>query len=301
MREDLLWFGEQSDKHPSLAEEHEDWSLMPFVTVVIPYGGGRFLRQAVESVLEQTHQNFELIIVDDCSKERAANVIKDLEDSRVKIIRLEQKSGISKALNLGIAEASGELIARMDADDISLRHRFALQCQFMIDHPEVVICGSAVQTTGLHSRLLRMPLSDIGCRLMLLDSSCFAHPSVIFRRKAAINAGLYDCVFDGAEDYEFWCRLSRFGKMANLPMPLLKYRQHGGQITRLNSNLSVALRKQVSAQYVARQAERFWPGFRTGAQLVLHAVGRACSLVHKAGTRLLGSAFLGGHCEHRDR
>lgn len=224
--------------------------LQPLVSVVLPFGGGPFLDQAVQSILSQTYSNLELLVVDDYSEPPATKFLKDVKDRRLRVIRSQEKIGIGKALNLGISAAKGELIARMDADDISRPSRLETQVAFLNRNPSVVACGTYVETFGNHSRIISLPRTDKWCRLMLLDSPCFAHPSVVFRRRAFFAVDGYNSEFDGAEDYEFWCRLVEHGLFANIDKPLVKYRIHAAQTTRLTAQRTRQLRREISNELI---------------------------------------------------
>lgn len=219
---------------------------LPLISVVIPFGGGEFLLEAVRSILEQTYRHIEVIVIDDFSQENAREVLLGVSDNRLKVFRTANKVGISRALNLGVRQSTGSYIARMDADDFALPERLNRQLHFMVANPSVVACGTAIETFGLRSRRFRFPSSNFWCRAMLTYLPCFAHPSVMFRRSSFEESGGYDSQFDGAEDYELWLRMMEKGELANLGEILLAYRVHDAQATRTKALLTRLMRKRVS-------------------------------------------------------
>ncbi len=209
----------------------------PLVSVVLPvYNGEMYIAQAVDSILNQTFKDFELIVINDGSTDKTAEILNKYTDPRLQIITQENK-GLVAALNRGIEAARGTYIARQDADDASLPERLQLQSHYLQQHAETVIVGSSMSVmnkqgtiTHKHSVLLHDP----ELRQELLIRSPFAHGSVMFKKSAALTAGLYQQNFWPAEDYELWLRLSEHGKLANLDDYLYIYREHSGGISASN-------------------------------------------------------------------
>jgi glycosyltransferase involved in cell wall biosynthesis len=116
---------------------------MPRISVVMSvYNGEKYLRQAIESILQQTYTDFEFIIIDDGSTDSSREIIQSYDDKRIRLVINEQNIGLTKSLNKGIRLAKGEFIARMDADDISLPQRFEKQVAYLDSHPEVGVLGT---------------------------------------------------------------------------------------------------------------------------------------------------------------
>lgn len=198
------------------------------------FNGGDFLVPAVQSVLGQVFRDFEFIVVDDGSTDDSASVLEGFHDSRIRVIRQENR-GIAAALNRAIGLAQGEYIARQDADDISLPDRFAAQVRFLDEHPSVAVLGTAallVDSQGRpfsrfatyvrHERLVK-ELQRGFCPLM--------HGSVMLRREAVVEAGGYDPRFERIQDVELWLRMSARYRLANLRDTLYLLRKHDGSIT----------------------------------------------------------------------
>ncbi len=207
----------------------------PTVSVVMSvFNGGSFLSQAVESILGQSFEDFEFIIVDDGSNDASASTLDAFQshDPRIHVVH-QQNMGLVHALNRGCALARGKYIARMDADDVALPDRLASEVNFLESHPGVVLVGGAVDFIDARGNMLRTaryPAADKTIRRALLDSSVFWHPTVLFSRKAFISLGGYRSVPD-AEDYDLWLRMAEVGELANLAQVLLRYRVHAQQVS----------------------------------------------------------------------
>ena len=209
----------------------------PMVSVLLSvYNGEKYLDEAIESILNQTYQDFEFIIINDGSTDKSLEIIEKYkkEDNRIVVISRENK-GLIYSLNEGISQAKGKYIARMDADDISLATRFEEQVKFMEKNLDIGICGTAVIGfgEGIKENTWKLSTADKTIKTGLLFSSCFAHPTVMIRRKLILEKKLYyDKRILHAEDFELWTRMAIYTKFANLKIPLLKYRVLNNSITR---------------------------------------------------------------------
>ncbi|MEA4851608.1 MAG: glycosyltransferase [Paludibacter sp.] len=197
------------------------------VSVVMSvYNGELYLREAIESVLNQTFNDFEFIIVNDGSTDKSIEIINSYTDSRIVIVN-QKNTGLSKALNNGIAIAKGEYIARMDADDISLPDRFEKQIGFLDSHPECVIVGSNAMLIDMYGEFLFTSKVSLDWNEIknVLPYSPFFHSSVIFRKEIFSQCGGYfEKIKQDFEDRILWNRMSKFGDLRNLEDPLLQYR-----------------------------------------------------------------------------
>lgn len=211
---------------------------VPAVSVVLPvWNGERFFVEAVASVLSQTLENIELLIVDDGSTDATPEMAQDFarRDPRVRVIRLG-RSGIAKALNTGIVEARGRYVARMDADDVALPPRLQKQIEYLDANAACVAVGSAVQLideTGesVGTNVFPEHHADIAHMMTHTWSTAIAHPTVVARREALLAAGCYRSDREPSEDLDLWFRLSGIGKLANLREQLMKYRRHRDTIS----------------------------------------------------------------------
>jgi hypothetical protein len=205
------------------------------VSVILPVrNGGAYLPLAVGSVLTQSAGDFELLVIDDHSQDGA---VEALEASDARLRRLVNPGrGLVDALNFGLAEARGEFIARMDADDIALPDRLARQIAFLDRRPEIAVVGAQVafidatgQPTGERTHF---PTDPAAVAAALMTRGCvLKHPSVLARREVMRGAGGYRAAVAKAEDYDLWLRLSEHHRLANLPETLLNYRVHANQIS----------------------------------------------------------------------
>lgn len=214
----------------------------PRVSVILPvYNGENYLMEAVESILGQTYGDFELIAINDGSKDSTAALLDTVSDPRVRVVH-QENMGLALTLNKGIGLARGEYIARQDADDISRPERLARQVEYMDEHPR---CGLLGTWSVIHedrvptSRQHRHPCSNGELQFRLLFDSFFVHSSVMIRRTALDRAGLYptDPERNPPEDFDLWLRIARDHELANLPEPLLVYRELPGSISRTKAEL----------------------------------------------------------------
>lgn len=206
---------------------------MPKISVIMPaYNAEAYIKEAIDSILGQTFRDFELIVLNDCSRDGTEKMILSYSDSRVVYLKNEQNLGVAGTLNRGLDCARGEYVARMDADDIALPNRLERQVAFLDTHPDVIACGSNAVLFGEvpAESSTDMPLNDRDIRLRLALSNPFVHPTMLIR-KEALQDIRYDSSFEGREDYRMWMVMSGMGKLENLPEPLLRYRLHKGQVT----------------------------------------------------------------------
>lgn len=206
------------------------------VTVLMPvYNGERYLREAIESILNQTFTDFEFLIINDGSTDSSVEIIESYNDPRIRLVHNEKNLKLIATLNKGIDLAQGEYIARMDCDDISLPERLEEQVEFMDANLAYALCGSWVEVidennvpTGLiwkyegdHNKILAA----------LLSANQFAHSTVILRKSILTQGFYYDANYAHAEDYELWLRIADSFKVSNIQKPLVKYRVHSTSIT----------------------------------------------------------------------
>lgn len=197
---------------------------MPRLSVVMPvYNAEKFLAEAIDSILQQSFSDFEFIIIDDCSTDSSISIIEAYQDARIKLHRNTTNSGISYSLNKGIELAATELIARMDADDISYPQRLQLQYEYLLAHPECAMVSSAARMITEEKEVIR--IDDFKSELYYynLTFSCWIyHPTVVYRKAAVQQAGMYSVPY--AEDFELWWQLLRRFVITTLPEVLLDYR-----------------------------------------------------------------------------
>jgi GT2 family glycosyltransferase len=218
------------------------------------HNAGRWLTEAVESVLSQTFSDFELIVVDDGSTDATAEILAGFKrrDPRVKVLRQARK-GLAAALNRGLAAARAPLLARLDADDVAHPSRLGRQYETLEARPGVGLLGSWAQEIDADGRPLRQRRPETHPEVLdrlLTRSNPFVHSSVMARTELLRRLGGYRCVFEAAEDYDLWLRVAEHAKVANLPEALVKYRVHGASVSQLNG-----LRQGFSARLARRAAQ----------------------------------------------
>ncbi|MDI5898170.1 glycosyltransferase family 2 protein [Flavobacterium yafengii] len=208
-------------------------SPKPKITVLLPvYNCELYVQMAVESILNQSYADFELLIIDDASTDATVAILKRFDDARIQLIEKPVNSGYTNSLNYGLQLAKGEYIARMDGDDISNPSRFAQQIAFLDVHPEVVVCGTSYKIIGNDKRI-ELPETHDAIKIGLLWGNCISHPSVMIRKKVLDDYAIqYDTSREPAEDYDMWVRLLSLGKMHNLQEVLFEYRLYGNQVSR---------------------------------------------------------------------
>ena len=205
------------------------------ISVIMPvYNGEKYLKESIDSILNQTFSDFEFIIINDGSIDNTKKIINDYKDKRIVYIENEKNSGIVTTLNKGLNYASGKYIARMDADDISLPTRFEKQIKYMEENNDVDILGTAIELFGKNitpnSRIFSKSFENIKCDLLI--SCALAHPTVMIRKSILeIENYKYNSNYEKLEDYELWFQISKKYKIETLEEILLRYRIHSNQIT----------------------------------------------------------------------
>lgn len=215
---------------------------LPLVSVILPvFNAKDYIKEAIQSILDQSYENFELIIINDGSSDGTLDVILSFKSDKIKLISRENK-GLVYSLNEGIKISQGKYIARMDADDISIHSRLSEQVKFMQEHENVGICGSFVERfegEGSHYNevVWKLPSEDADLRVRLLFGVPFAHPSIMMRKDIILKYNLYyNEIYKNAEDYKLWVDFSRYTKFANIQKVLLRYRYLQTSITRASDN-----------------------------------------------------------------
>jgi glycosyltransferase involved in cell wall biosynthesis len=209
--------------------------LKPLVSVILPvYNSGKYIHQALNSILSQSYSNLEILVFNDGSSDGSLKEIEKFSDNRIQIINSTENKGLIYNLNLGISLSKGKYIARMDADDIAIVSRIEEQVTYLEQHTDIDICGSWAQVFTKKKKLniWKQPISkkEVDCSLLFFAS--FIHPTIMFRTSVIKKINFqYDNNFLHAEDYELWCRFQGKLNMVNLPRVLLLYRHHDLQVS----------------------------------------------------------------------
>lgn len=198
------------------------------------YNDEVYVREAIDSILSQTFQEFEFIIVDDGSSDNSAKVIKSYDDDRIIFIE-QENNGLTKSLNKTIKVARGRYIARMDSDDVSVKERLQKQFEFLESHKEYALVGTNVLKIDDNSEEIERNFtknSDEDIRKTFKSRNCIAHGSVMINKTLVGDDVFYDESFKYAQDYQLWTKLASKHKVANLMEHLYKLRIHNQSISK---------------------------------------------------------------------
>lgn len=202
---------------------------MSILTVLMSVKNGEpYLRETVESILNQTYKDFEFLIVDNASTDNTREIIRSFNDPRIRLIELPEDIGQAAALNKGLDMIDTPLVARMDADDISMPQRFERQVTFMESHPFVGVCGTFASTfRGKKEKRYSWPCQSADLKVKLLFECTIPHPTVMLRKSLFDKFRLrYNEQIGHSYDWELWERASQHFDLANIPEYHLKYRLH---------------------------------------------------------------------------
>jgi len=214
----------------------------PPITVLMPvYNTEKYLKESIESVLNQTFRDFEFLIIDDGSTDNSVKIIESYNDKRIRLVRNEKNMKLIATLNKGLGMVNGKYICRFDSDDICYPTRLEKQFLFMESNPEYAACASWLvnfyeDTNNLHLGKYNEFTDEI--RIKTLYQNHFVHPAS-FIRKSFIEARnlRFDPSFIHSEDYYFFVKLSEISKLYNIQEPLVKVRKHEFNVSKLNSDI----------------------------------------------------------------
>ena len=200
----------------------------PLISVVIPcYNEEKYIRKCMGNLLEQSYENFEILVVDDSSTDNTRQYLREYNDSRIRIIIREDDFGITSAISRGVNESNGKYIARHDADDWSHPNRLETQVDYLESNESVALVGTGAYLVGHDGNLIsqrcvkeKPDISD------LIQHNEFIHGSVMMRKEALESVGGYDEWFPTTEDYDLWLRLADEYEVRNIDEPLYYFRQH---------------------------------------------------------------------------
>jgi glycosyltransferase involved in cell wall biosynthesis len=208
------------------------------ISVVMPvYNASLYLKEAIESILTQTFSNFEFIIIDDGSTDNSAEIIESYNDERIKFYKNEQNKGLIFTLNKSIQLAKSAIIARMDADDVSLPNRLNIEYNYLTNNPECALVCSWIKLINNDGH--EICIQDRYNKHMyydLLFKCVIAHPTVMFKKDIALKYNLY--TRDHAEDFDLWSKIVNHYKIHKIDQALLNYRLSNTSIS------NITLRKE---------------------------------------------------------
>ena len=198
------------------------------------YNEDEWVEEAIDSILDQTFDDFEFIIVDDGSTDNTSDILASYEDEddRIKVIS-QENTGLTKALNNGLDHCTGKYVARMDANDIALPKRLEKQVRFLDDHPDHAVVGTWREEFWEEQdkqRTLQYPTANEDIQRTLVRYCCLGH-STTMMRASVLKELRYNEAYDHSQDYELWTRLGADWKLANIPEVLMRIRRIPGSVT----------------------------------------------------------------------
>jgi glycosyltransferase involved in cell wall biosynthesis len=227
------------------------------------YNAEKYIRQSIDSILNQSLSHFILLVIDDGSVDSTEKIIRSYNDDRIVYVKNEQNIGVKETLNKGLLMADTEYIARMDADDIAVPERLKWQLEFMDTNKEIGVSGGSFEIFGDENTIVKMPLKDEEIKAKLFFFSGFCHPTIILRREILINNNMfygspieYPDTFghkvNEMEDFGLWHRLKHLTQFGNIDKVLVKYRKGEQNISRKSIG-EVHKRKKMMYYYLLNE------------------------------------------------
>lgn len=201
---------------------------MPKVSVLMPVykTNEAYLRETIESILNQTYTDFEFLILDDCPSDSRESVVKSYKDKRIKYLKNEKNLGITPSRNKLIDISQGEYLAVVDHDDISLPERFEKEVAYLDKHPECGVVGTNMMTIP-YKKITHHPQENEDIKIALMRHCIISHTTSMIRKSILTDNNIrYEAEFSPSEDFGLWCRLLKITDFHNLPDILVHYRKH---------------------------------------------------------------------------
>lgn len=246
-------------------------SNIPKVTVLVPvFNAEKYLKESLESILNQYYKNLELLIINDGSTDNSANIVHSFSDHRIRLIHNGENKGLIRTLNYGLELAKGTYIARHDADDIAIIDRIEKQVNFLDENPDIDLIGGyaeLIDEKGNPFTTIQVPTNYEDILKTIYNVNCFIHPSVMYRASTARAIGGYHISAIYAEDYDLWLKFIERSKVVNLAEKLVRYRIHPDQISQKKLKLQRLSANRVRSTAFTRcqQARRL----RDGTTLIM--------------------------------
>ena len=232
----------------------------PTVSVIIPtYNRAHLIGKAVKSVLNQTYQDFEIIVVDDGSTDNTEEVMKSFNNFKIRYICHSDNRGISVARNIGIRASRGEYIALLDSDDEWLPEKLDKQVDVLQNEsPEVgVVCSWSYNIDEKGNYISKRCLPKKGGYIYedLLSTNPISVPTVLIRKECFNRVSLFDDLLNAQEDWDMWIRIAKYYRFALIKVPLVKYRKHSDQISK-NPREKIITANRILVKYVNELKKR---------------------------------------------
>lgn len=209
------------------------WYNHSMISVIMSvYNEAEYIRDSIDSLLAQTVNDFELIIIDDCSSDDTVKIIEEYKDERISIHMNDTNQGLTKNLNKALKMCKGDFIARMDGDDICEPDRFEKQVRYFDEHPDVYLISCRMQTFGDGVRKYITPIEHEAILDKMLINAVMPHPGFMMRGNLIYDEGFeYDESLVTAQDYDFESRVAMEHRLGMIPDYALHYRLHSGQVS----------------------------------------------------------------------
>lgn len=199
----------------------------PLASIVIPvHNGEKYIKESIDSCLNQTYENIEIIVVNDSSTDSTLEILKEYGE-KINVISVEKQNGLGNVLNIGIRESNGKYIVRMDADDVMYPTRIEKQIEYMESNPSCVAVGGQIDIINAESEITshrEYAVEDKDIKKNMFLFQPFAHPAVTLRKSTVESVGLYPENMWKVEDVKFFFLLSKEGEFHNIEDTVLKYR-----------------------------------------------------------------------------
>lgn len=243
----------------------------PLVSVIMNvYNGAEYLKESIDSILEQTFKDFEFIIIDDGSTDKSKDIIESYDDDRIILISRPNKGIVASSLE-SISYSRGKYIARQDADDISFPDRLSKMVEILENNQETGVVGSARQNINMNGEKLDLivhPLKDADIRVAMYNECVISNGSSVFRKSDYNKTCGYEEGFPFAEDYRLWTKMLEVTKVVNIESPLYYYRTTPDAATANLSELSIETNQKIK-DYMLKRPYTMLRGARPGKKLLL--------------------------------
>ncbi|MBR1605154.1 MAG: glycosyltransferase family 2 protein [Alphaproteobacteria bacterium] len=278
-------------------------SRKPQISVIMPVYNTKeeYFREAIESILRQTFKNFELLIVDDCSKPYIADIVKSYSDQRIKYFRLKENSGAAETRNFALKKAMSPYIAFMDSDDISYPERLQKQYDYLEKHPEIGCLGTKVEIVGdsAFNMCFPKPTNHKDIELWLLFDGCvFCQSSVMVRKEILDkNKIQYNSYYVPTEDYALWLDLVGLTKFAVLDECLGKYRFYSENISNRQKDKQIKKGNEARIKAIIKYLsvhdlnENIWDRFLQEQNLTIEEIKHINYILPKVYNKLLSKTY----------
>jgi len=237
--------------------------MMQLVSVIMScHNNERYINKSIDSILNQSHRNIELIVIDDASTDNTLSILFSYEksDARVRVFSNQENLGLTKSLNKLIKYVKGDYIARHDADDYSDSNRISLQLQYMQNSFSQVLGTFCylIDDEGTELTIKKKPTNCDAINKTLILKNCLIHGSVLIDYNKVGDDYYYDENYLYSQDYELWSRLSRKYKINNLDLPLYYLRAHSNSITSVNNFKQLNYAAKVALNNTKNSSQPFY-------------------------------------------